>query len=56
MLGVLPVQDALERAKESGLDLVEVSPNAAPPVCKILDYGKFKYQQDKKKQKPTILN
>ena len=48
MLGVLPVQDALERAKESGLDLVEVSPNAAPPVCKILDYGKFKYQAQKR--------
>ena len=48
MLGVLPVQDALERAKESGLDLVEVSPNAAPPVCKILDYGKFKYEEQKR--------
>ena len=48
MLGVLSVQDALERAKQSGLDLVEVSPNAAPPVCKILDYGKFKYQAQKR--------
>jgi len=48
MLGVVPVQDALERAKESGLDLVEVSPNAAPPVCKILDYGKFKYEEQKR--------
>ena len=48
MLGVLSVQDALERARESGLDLVEVSPNAAPPVCKILDYGKFKYEAQKR--------
>ena len=48
MLGVLPVQDALDRAKNSGLDLVEVSPNAAPPVCKILDYGKFKYEAQKR--------
>ena len=48
MLGVLPVQDALERAEELGLDLVEVSPNAAPPVCKILDYGKFKYEEQKR--------
>jgi len=48
MLGVVPVQDALGRAKESGLDLVEVSPNAAPPVCKILDYGKFKYEEQKR--------
>ena len=47
-MGVVPVQDALERAKESGLDLVEVSPNAAPPVCKILDYGKFKYEEQKR--------
>ena len=49
MLGVVPVQDALERARESGLDLVEVSPNAAPPVCKILDYGKFKFEAQKKR-------
>ena len=48
MLGVLSVQDALERARQSGLDLVEVSPNAAPPVCKILDYGKFKYEAQKR--------
>ena len=48
MLGVLPVQDALDRAKNSGLDLVEVSPHAAPPVCKILDYGKFKYEAQKR--------
>ncbi len=48
MIGVLPVNQALEKAYESGLDLVEVSPNAEPPVCKILDYGKYKYNQQKK--------
>lgn len=48
MLGVMPTRDALERAAEVGLDLVEVSPTADPPVCKILDYGKFKYQAQKK--------
>lgn len=49
MLGVMATRAAIERAQESGLDLVEVSPNAEPPVCKILDYGKFRYQQQKKK-------
>ena len=48
MLGVLSVEDALERARQSGLDLVEVSPNSTPPVCKILDYGKFKYEAQKR--------
>lgn len=48
-LGVLPIREALRVASESGLDLVEVSPNADPPVCKILDYGKFKYETQKKK-------
>ena len=42
------MQDALERARQSGLDLVEISPNSAPPVCKILDYGKFKYEAQKR--------
>jgi len=42
-------REALNRAVETGLDLVEVSPNAEPPVCKILDYGKFKYEAQKKK-------
>lgn len=46
--GVLPVRDALAKAQEAGLDLIEVSPNANPPVCKITDYGKFKYEQKKK--------
>jgi translation initiation factor IF-3 len=49
MVGVVPIEKALERAEQAGLDLVEVSPNADPPVCKILDYGKLKYQEQKKK-------
>lgn len=49
-IGVLPLQEALERAGERGMDLVEVSPNAKPPVCKIMDYGKFKYQRTKQLQ------
>ena len=47
-VGVVTVEEGLERAKEAGLDLVEVSPNADPPVCKLLDYGKFKYEAQKK--------
>lgn len=47
-LGVLPIREALEKAQSLGLDLIEVSPNANPPVCKITDYGKFKYEQKKK--------
>jgi translation initiation factor IF-3 len=46
--GVVPIQSALETAQEAALDLVEVAPNMTPPVCKILDYGKFKYQEQKK--------
>ena len=49
MLGVMQVRDAINRAKDYGLDLVEVSPNANPPVCKIQDFGKYKYEQQKKK-------
>ena len=48
MLGVVPRNDALARAMDAGLDLVEVSPNADPPVCKILDFGKFKYEEQKR--------
>ena len=48
MIGVVPLVEGLNRADEAGLDLVEVSPNADPPVCKILDYGKFKYIAQKK--------
>ncbi|MBW8308846.1 MAG: translation initiation factor IF-3 [Candidatus Paracaedibacteraceae bacterium] len=49
MVGVVSRQEALRRAAEARLDLVEVSPHAEPPVCKILDYGKYKYEQQKKK-------
>jgi translation initiation factor IF-3 len=47
-LGNVPTAEALAKAQEAGLDLVEISPNASPPICKILDYGKFKYQEQKK--------
>ncbi|RAI43323.1 translation initiation factor IF-3 [Rhodoplanes roseus] len=46
--GNIPIAEALRLAQEAGLDLVEIAPNAAPPVCKLLDYGKFKYQEQKK--------
>src|SRR6202021_805085 len=49
MLGVVNRADALTRATEAGLDLVEIAANADPPVCKILDFGKFKYEEQKKK-------
>ncbi len=48
-LGVVSKDEAIERAENAGLDLVEISPGADPPVCKILDYGRFKYQDQKKK-------
>ena len=47
-VGVVPIAEALERAVAAGLDLVEISPDAKPPVTKILDYGKYKYQEQKK--------
>jgi translation initiation factor IF-3 len=47
-LGILPIGDAISRAIAAGLDLVEVSPTADPPVCRIMDYGKFKYEKSKK--------
>lgn len=47
-VGVLPTRDALRLAQEKGFDLVEVSPDTAPPVCKIMDYGKYKYELSKK--------
>ena len=46
--GNVPITEALQLAQEAGLDLVEISPNATPPVCKLLDYGKYKYQEQKK--------
>ncbi len=48
MIGVVRLREALDRARDVGLDLVEVSPSATPPVCKILDYGKFKYEAQKR--------
>ena len=51
MLGVMPTSKALEAAREAGLDLVEVAANERPPVCKIIDFGKFKYTQKKKLSK-----
>jgi len=50
-IGVLPVRDALSLAQSKGLDLVEVSPTARPPVCRIMDYGKFKYEQNRRARK-----
>ncbi|MEC9146061.1 MAG: translation initiation factor IF-3, partial [Pseudomonadota bacterium] len=47
-LGIIDTRDAIEKAGDFGLDLVEVQPNAEPPVCKILDYGKFKYEAQKR--------
>lgn len=59
-VGVMSLDQALDLAEERGLDLVEVSPNADPPVCRIMDYGKYKYQKSKKessrkKQKGSVL-
>jgi translation initiation factor IF-3 len=48
MRGVMNIRDAITLAEDSGLDLVEISPNADPPVCKVLDYGKYKYEMQKK--------
>jgi translation initiation factor IF-3 len=47
-LGIFPIAEALNIARDASRDLVEVSPNASPPVCRIMDYGKFKYEQSKK--------
>jgi translation initiation factor IF-3 len=49
-LGIMPPYEALKKARESNLDLVEISPNAAPPVCRIMDYGKYLYEQEKKER------
>ena len=50
-LGILNLNEAILKAKDEGLDLIEISPNAKPPVCKIMDMGKFKYDQQKKANK-----
>ena len=49
-LGVIPLEKALEKARETGLDLIEISPTATPPVAKIMDYGKYQYQKQKKEK------
>ncbi len=48
-LGIMPIADAIKQAAGEGMDLVEISPNADPPVCRVLDYGKFRYQDSKRK-------
>ena len=59
-MGVISLEEALEHAEKAGLDLVEVSPTAEPPVCKIMDYGKYRYKQSKKlhdaKKSQTIIH
>ena len=47
-IGIVPTTEALQKARDAGLDLIEVAPQANPPVCKILDYGKYKFEQEKK--------
>ncbi len=49
-IGVIPTREALEMARERGLDLVEVAPNASPPVCRLMDYGKYRYEQSRKER------
>lgn len=53
-LGIIPTDEAMSLAREAGLDLVEVAPNEKPPVCRIMDFGKFKYQQKKKHHKTHV--
>ncbi len=50
-MGVIPTEEALAAARSAGLDLVEVAPNESPPVCRIMDYGKYKYQKSKKQHR-----
>ncbi|HEV2073368.1 MAG TPA: translation initiation factor IF-3 [Thermomicrobiales bacterium] len=49
-IGIIPTREALDMARERGLDLVEVAPNASPPVCRLMDYGKYKYEQSRKER------
>lgn len=59
-MGIISLQEALEHAEKAGMDLVEVSPNADPPVCKVMDYGKYRYKQSKKlhdaKKSQTVIH
>ena len=52
-LGIIPVDEALRRSRDAGLDLVEVAPNERPPVCRIMDFGKYKYEKNKKSHQAT---
>lgn len=52
-LGIIPVDEALRRARDVGLDLVEVAPNERPPVCRVMDFGKYKYEKNKKSHQAT---
>jgi translation initiation factor IF-3 len=60
MVGVMPPAQALSMAEEKGLDLIEIAPNANPPTCKVMDYGKWKYENKKKaqvaKKKQTVIS
>ncbi len=49
-IGIMPIREALRLAEEKNLDLVEVAPNASPPVCRIMDFGKFRYEQSKRER------
>src|SRR5690348_11177324 len=55
-VGILDRDEALGMAEEAGLDLVEIQPNADPPVCRVMDFGKYKFEQQKKDRKSTRLN
>ncbi len=57
LVGVMPTADAIAMAKEQGVDLVEISPNAAPPVCKLIEYGKYLYEKskDQKRKKQKVV-
>ncbi|HHY59533.1 MAG TPA: translation initiation factor IF-3 [Clostridia bacterium] len=59
-LGIMPLKDALKIAYDEGLDLVEVAPNAKPPVCRIMDYGKYRFEQSKRereaRKKQKVIN
>lgn len=50
-LGIIPLSEALEQARNAGMDLIEISPNAVPPIAKIMDFGKYQYEQNKKQKK-----
>jgi translation initiation factor IF-3 len=56
MLGVVPRDEAMEMAREAGMDLVEINPNERPPICKIMDWGKFRFEQSKKQRKQNTTH